>query len=113
MPVIAKRLADTAAKYASVLNSSLAARLQSFDAGWQSVSNQQQQTQASLSNGRNDLSAARRTLEITLLHILHQVAERFPGDVTQCSSLFNFGFLEAPKSHREKAPTAIGSNPTA
>ena len=111
MPVLVKRLNTTAAKYADKLSSSLAARLQSFEAEWQLVSNQQQQVQASLSSDRTDRSTARRMLETALLHTVHHVADRFPGDVAQCSVLFNFSLLQTAKSHKEKALTPIANIP--
>ena len=86
------------------LKSDLLQKLQGFEAGWQAVSTDHQQVKAGLSSDRTDRSTARRGLEMVLLHAVHQVADRFPGDTVQCLTFFNFNLLEGSKSHREKTP---------
>ena len=104
MPTTVKRLNTVAAKYAASLKNDLLQKLQGFEAGWQAVSTDHQQVKAGLSSDRTDRSTARRGLEMVLLHAVHQVADRFPGDTAQCLSFFNFNLLEGSKSHREKTP---------
>ena len=104
MPTIVKRLNGVATKYAASLSPNLLSKLQGFEAGWHLVSTDHQQVKASLSSDRTDRTTARSSLEVVLLHAVYQVADRFPGNVAQCLTFFDFNLLEGTKSHKEKTP---------
>jgi hypothetical protein len=111
MPILMKRIKTAATAHAATLGADIATELQAFEPAFENARNSQQQTKGSVDENRSDRSAARRNVEEALVKIVHNIAERFPGNVQQCMSFFDFSLLNG-KSRKKDEDDATADAPT-
>ena len=102
MPTLTNRINVAATANAVLLGAPLTATLQAFETAWANSRNTQEQQMGSVGDNRAGRSDARAAAELVLLTVVHTIAAKFPGDVQQCSSFFNFNLLFALTKHKHK-----------
>jgi hypothetical protein len=111
MATLTNRVNIAATANAAALGPALTSTLQAFEKAWKSSRDEQQQQKGTLGNNRVDRSDARANAEIALLTVVHSIAAKFPGNVEQCKSFFNFNllFAQTRRKHQTYAnPLAPG-----
>lgn len=93
MPTVMDRLEASATAYATVLGAPITPQLKGFQKQWDLVRGNQRQQISAVETNRIERSKARRELELSLLKVIHFVADKYPGDVEQCMVFFNFNLL--------------------
>lgn len=102
MPTLTNRVNVAANANAAALGPALTATLTSFEEAWKESRDTQQQQKGTLGNNRVDRSDARGSAEIALLTVVHSIAAKFPGNVVQCNSFFNFNLLFTQTKHKHQ-----------
>lgn len=101
MQTLVNRIYTVATNHAALLSPTLLATLQAFKSSWDDNRNAQEQKKGSLSDSRVERNTFRTNVEFGLLKAIHAIALKFPADVKQCTSFFNFNLLypvsKAPK----------------
>lgn len=82
-----KRVSTLAETQKHWLGYQLSERLSSFEKQWQKV------IHSFLINKTTYRIPERRNLELTLLTVIHAIAQKFPGNLFVCMSFFNFSLL--------------------
>ncbi len=95
--VLLQRLKKAATDHAPALGIPLATELQDYEARWEIVRSGQQQKRGKVSENRTERTTARKDVEIALTRIIHNIADRYPGNVQQCMAFFDFTLLTAKK----------------
>ena len=93
MPTVMDRLKIAATSHSADLGATITAQLQGFQAQWVTVRDNQLQQKAAVKTNRAERSTARRAVEICLLKVIHVIGDKYPGNVEQCMTFFNFSLL--------------------
>lgn len=102
MPVLTNRVNVAATANAAALGATLTATLQAFEASWASSRNSQQQQMGTVDDNRSGRSDAGNALALALITVIHSIGAMFPGNVKECSAIFNFNLLFAHTKHKHR-----------
>jgi hypothetical protein len=103
MHTLTQRVNAAATNHAAELGPALTATLQAFENDWAKSRNVQQQQKGWVNDNRSSRSAALTALQSGMLTAVHTIAALYPGDVQQCSALFNFTLLFTQTHHKHES----------
>ena len=106
-PVLLARVKTAAAKYGAQLGAPMDAELAAFEPAYMDLRGNQQGAKGSVDDNRSERTEARKNLETALLRAIYQVADKYPGNVAQCKSYFDFRRLYSAGRHHD---TGSGGN---
>jgi len=93
METVMERLKTVADTYETELGTAISTKLQGFQSEWAVLRGSQLQQKSEVKINRSERTDARRNLEMALLKTIHQIAQKFPGDVEKCKVFFDFHLL--------------------
>jgi hypothetical protein len=102
MATLTDRVNTASTAHAAELGAPLTAKLQAFKTAWDNSRTAQVQQIGSVGGNRNQRNDARTQLETGMLTAVHTIAALYPGDVQQCSALFNFALLFTQPHHKHE-----------
>lgn len=105
--VLLDRLYDITVDHSAVLGQDITTELQGWKAQYEQVRNNHQQAKGTVDTNRSQRTTARKQVEEALIKIIHNIGERYPGNVQQCMGLFDFSLLEGRSKKKEDTPQAV------
>jgi hypothetical protein len=105
MPTLTARINTAATANSAALGTTLTPLLEGFKSAWTNSRDSQQQQMGDVKSNRSDRGAALAPAQLGMLTAVSTIAAMFPGNVPQCSSLFNFTLLFAVTHHKHEVFT--------
>lgn len=102
--VILERIYDISAEHTAALGPEITTELQGWKAQYEQARNNHQQAKGNVDTNRSQRTTARKQVEEALVKVIHNIGERYPGNVQQCMSFFDFSLLDGKSRKKENAP---------
>lgn len=104
------RIYDITAEHTVKLGQEITSELQGWKPQYEQARNNHQQAKGTVDANRVQRTLARKQVEEALIKVVHNIGERFPGNVEQCCSFFDFSLLGVRSRKKEDRPQTLPVN---